>query len=88
MLKKLIDNLNNILTKAVLILHVSEKMSIIKSASLVKYTIYLKEKNAEPVEIYFSFGIKKIGGDNKNIELQVINEFLKLVVEGELKKYE
>lgn len=88
MLKELIDNLNNILTKVVLILHISEEVTCVKAAIKVRYSIYLKERDTEPLVFYSSFRIKKLGSDNKSIEKEIMEEVLKLIIEGELKKYE
>ncbi len=85
----LINNLNNILTKGELILHIEPVPTAIKSMDIYHCTLYIMCKASDnPIKIYtFSRTFNKgISLDEK--EKEITQELLKFIIKGDLKEYE
>lgn len=88
MIHKLIDNINRILNKGVLILHISKHNLSIRSIERLDYKIYVKCKEQDPRLLFSVFRTKNIYTSNEEMEQEVYQEILKFIIRGGLKEYE
>ncbi len=86
-MNELINNINKILTKHTLILHIETTSTLIKSLNRVNYILYVIGKNDErPYKIWSISRTIKIGYTSESVDAKL--ELLRFIIKGGLLQYE
>lgn len=85
----IVKNINNVLTKGELLLHIEPTSTAIKSVLKINYKLYiLTKENKTPKEILFFSSTLTPGNVISDLDEWATQEILKFVIHGGLKDYE
>ena len=85
----IIKQLNNILTKGTLILHIEPSNTLVKAVTRIDYTLYIHSNTMDrPYKIWSTAKSIKAGDSIDSLDEEITEELLKFVMKGGVKQYE